>query len=718
MTLGGFGGNKVSVRIVGDKRDLDKTLRGAGKNVDQFGQRTERSVRKSSTAIKAGFAIVAASAVAVGIKAVKLAADFDSSMSKITGLVGIAADEVDAMGETVKKLAGETARGPAELADALFFVTSAGLRGAEALEALEFAAKASAAGLGDTATVADALTSAMNAYAASGLSAEEATDILVATVREGKLEASALGAAIGQVLPIASEMGVTFDEVGASIAAMTRLGLNSAESVTALKSILTTIVKPAGTAAAELAKVGLSSEGLRRQLREEGLLAVLFTLREAFEGNQEALTKVIPNVRALTGFMALTGDSAEATNQIFENLTDTTGTLETAFGVASDTIEFRLNKVIADSQVLLLKALPLVETLLRELMLVTGAITKLQRLSEITGFEVGSIELAAGAIERLGTVLQQLPRDFIGDTQFVEGVREILEESDLTTAELQRLGDNVDVLRDKFGLTGSQARDLTEIIEDLTSSTAILRREQGELSEEFEGVKQRTQELRDAVLDGLDPALVALRDDTDDATDSIVTLGDAMLAAADPAFNLTTATAKAAEAQANLNEARDEFGVGSPQFLEAANAAAEATARQNAAQQVFNETFGPQSEETFRMLLVAAGLYGDEIEVIIGALRRAASATRNLPHLPTGGGGGGPIGGVRHTGGRVNAPRGQEVLARVLGGEEISNPAHGGNGGGGVIQLLPIFVGSEAALGAELDRLMTIRSRSSPLGFL
>ena len=51
------------------------------------------------------------------------------------------------------------------------------------------------------------------------------------------------------------------------------------------------------------------------------------------------------------------------------------------------------------------------------------------------------------------------------------------------------------------------------------------------------------------------------------------------------------------------------------------------------------------------------------------------------------------IGMIGHTGGRVNAPRGQEVLARVLGGEEISNPAHdqGANGASTVINLTQNF---------------------------
>ena len=90
------------------------------------------------------------------------------------------------MKDSVLDLAGETARAPGELADAMFFIQSAGLRGAAAMETLEASAKAAAVGLGDTSTIADLATSALNAYGAENLSATAATDVLAAAVREGE----------------------------------------------------------------------------------------------------------------------------------------------------------------------------------------------------------------------------------------------------------------------------------------------------------------------------------------------------------------------------------------------------------------------------------------------------------------------------------------------------------------------------------------------------
>ena len=165
--------------------------------------------------------------VLAGAAALKMFSDYEASMTKIIGLVGVGRDVVEGWNTTVLQMAGPVAQAPAKLADALFFVTSAGIRGAEAMEVLEMSAKAATAGLGETKAVADLVTSAMNAYGIENLNAAQATDVLVAAVREGKAEADALATSMGMVLPIASNMGVTFDQVGAAVAAMTRTGTNA-----------------------------------------------------------------------------------------------------------------------------------------------------------------------------------------------------------------------------------------------------------------------------------------------------------------------------------------------------------------------------------------------------------------------------------------------------------------------------------------------------------
>jgi TP901 family phage tail tape measure protein len=289
--------------------------------------------------------------VAAGTAQAKTFTDFESNLSKIVGLVGVASESVENMGESILEMATRVGKGPRELSDALFFVTSAGLRGAEAMETLQVSARGAAAGLGETKIVADAITSAINAYGSANITAAQAGDILVATVREGKAEADELAQVFGRLLPMAANLGVGLDQLGAGLAAMTRIGLNAQESSTALRGALNLLAKQGIQGKQALESVGLSAEGLRRQVREEGLLATLTTLSEKLGGAGDAFFQVFPNVRALTGVLSLTGKNAEKVKGIFDALANSTGALDYAFEEASKTAEFQLKQVMASLEV-------------------------------------------------------------------------------------------------------------------------------------------------------------------------------------------------------------------------------------------------------------------------------------------------------------------------------------------------------------------------------
>ena len=139
----------------------------------------------------------------------------------------------------------------------------------DATDVLNASLKAAAVGLGETKTIADLATSAMNAYGAENLNATNATDILVASVREGKLEASELAGAMGGVIPIASNMGVGFDEVGAALAAMSRTGTNAAVGATQLTAILASIKKPTMQSSEAMLALGTSQEQIAQSLEQK-----------------------------------------------------------------------------------------------------------------------------------------------------------------------------------------------------------------------------------------------------------------------------------------------------------------------------------------------------------------------------------------------------------------------------------------------------------------
>jgi TP901 family phage tail tape measure protein len=381
------------------KLRLDLQLTGfkqASGKLKQFGNKM-KSVGASMQKFSLPLAIA-------GGAAIKMASDFDKNITKIEALVGRTGKELDSFAEASKRMANETGISSAKTSEAMFFIASAGLEGAAAISVLEQASKASASGLGDVAQIADLATSALNAYGSETLSAEGATDVLTAAVREGKLSSEELAGAMGGVLPIASNLGVSFDEVGATLAAMSRTGTNAANGATQLNSILAGLLKPTNQAEDALRSMGLSSAGLKQQIKDEGLLSVLETLKTEFDKNSDAAAQVFPNIRALKGVLDLTGKSAETTKIIFDKLSVAQGSTKKAFDATSKSASFKLKKALNGAResfaqmgsVLLTGLLPAIQN-------ITGAITRL--FTAFTNLDGTTKQLILGA----GVLIIALP---------------------------------------------------------------------------------------------------------------------------------------------------------------------------------------------------------------------------------------------------------------------------------------------------------------------
>lgn len=332
--------SNLKINITGDSSKLNNALSSASSKLQAFGSKMQSVGRSMSTKLTLPL-------VAAGTAATKLALDFDKSMTQIESLVGIAAGEVAKMGEAAKTMATETGRSANEAGEALFFITSAGLRGAEATNVLNASLKAAAVGLGETKTIADLATSAMNAYGVENLNATGATDILVAAVREGKLEASELAGAMGGVIPIASNMGVGFDEVGAALAAMSRTGTNAAVGATQLTAILASIKKPTMQSAEAMLALGTSQEQIAQSLEQKGLMPTLLDLSARLKATGMDASAIFPNIRALKGVLDLTGKGAEDNVKIFDALSNTMGATDEAFQKTSESASFKFAQGMA-----------------------------------------------------------------------------------------------------------------------------------------------------------------------------------------------------------------------------------------------------------------------------------------------------------------------------------------------------------------------------------
>jgi TP901 family phage tail tape measure protein len=298
--------------------------------------------------------------VLAGAASLKFGYDFDQAFQRISAISNASAKDIEAWKKQVLALSGETAQAPKELADALFFLASAGLKSSQIMPTLEAAAKASAVGLGETADIASILASALNAYSDSGLTAAAATDTLVAAVREGRAEPEEFAGALGRILPIASTIGVTFDQVTASLAALSNIGLDVNEGVTAMRGVFQALAAPGTMAAKAMESVGISAQEMLDVISEQGIIGALRTLHQAVKQNttgtaeyNNVMRQIVPNVRSLTGVFGLTVQEAKKVNDIFNSVRESTGSLDDAFETTAETASFQMNKSLNELSVTL-----------------------------------------------------------------------------------------------------------------------------------------------------------------------------------------------------------------------------------------------------------------------------------------------------------------------------------------------------------------------------
>jgi len=286
--------------------------------------------------VGAAFAAAGAAIVAGLVASVKKADEFNKEFANVSTLVDTSAVN---MGKMQAQLLGLDSRlgSATELTNGLYQAISASVDPAKAVEFVGEAAKFAKAALIDTNTAVDVITTGLNAY---GLEAEKATQIsdqLFAVVKLGKTNGAELSSVIGQIIPMAANLGVGFDELGASIAIETRQGVSAAESTTQLGSIMTAMMKPSEDLKAALTRLGYESG--EAAIKALGFKGTIEALNDSTGGSKEKLAGMFNNVRALKGVMALTGKGAADFSSVLDEIKNSAGATDVAFGKQQLTFE-------------------------------------------------------------------------------------------------------------------------------------------------------------------------------------------------------------------------------------------------------------------------------------------------------------------------------------------------------------------------------------------
>lgn len=240
---------QLEQQLAGARDGIDSAAGGVGGLNDNLGQTAVLGAALGPR-LGGGLAKVAtpAGAAALGVAAIGGAVidttssfvKFESQLSEVRTLLGALSDaEIRELEDAVLALSSKLGIATDDAIPALYQAISAGVPPDNVFGFLETAGTVAIGGVTNLETAVDGLTTVVNAYGMEQDQVSKVADVFFVGMRGGKTTIEELSRSMFQVVPIAANLGVSFEEVTAGLAAITTTGVPTRQAANMLKRMFT-----------------------------------------------------------------------------------------------------------------------------------------------------------------------------------------------------------------------------------------------------------------------------------------------------------------------------------------------------------------------------------------------------------------------------------------------------------------------------------------------
>lgn len=275
---GGLNRN-ITVRLLADTSNFTAGMAKVSGESQKAATTMEAAGGKTKL-ITTGVAAAGVAATALGVAAIKMAADFDASMSTVQANTGASADEMAQLRQAAIDAGADTVYSATESADAINELGKAGLSTSDILSgglsgALNLAASDGMA-VGDAAEL---MATTLKQFNLTGAESTQVADALAAGAGKAVGSAHDLGLALNQAGMVSHSFGISMQETTGTLAAFAESGMIGSDAGTSLKTMLINLANPSTKAANTMKELGINAydaqgnfiglSGLAGQLRDK-----------------------------------------------------------------------------------------------------------------------------------------------------------------------------------------------------------------------------------------------------------------------------------------------------------------------------------------------------------------------------------------------------------------------------------------------------------------
>ena len=367
---------------------------------------------------------VTAAVTGLGTVAVKTAADFDSSMSKVAAVSGATGDDFDALRDKAREMGAKTKFSASEAAEAMNYMAMAGWKTSDMLSGIEGIMNLAAASGEDLATTSDIVTDALSAFGLTAADSAHFADVLAAASSNANTNVSMMGETFKYCAPVAGALGYSIDDVAEAIGLMANSGIKSSQAGTALRTILTKLQGDLTLTGSALGEVTIQTSNADGSMRE--LSDILADCRSAFsqmsESEAAAAAETLVGKNAMSGFLALMNAAPADIEKLSGAIAGCGGTAENMANVMQDNLGGQLTILKSQLEELAISFGDMLMPVIRDIVShIQNFVDKLNSMDEGTRKVIVTIALVAAAlgpvliiigkvISAVGTIMTIIPK--------------------------------------------------------------------------------------------------------------------------------------------------------------------------------------------------------------------------------------------------------------------------------------------------------------------
>ena len=258
--------------------------------------------------------------VGAGGAIIKLSADFESAMSKVSAISGATGSDLDKLNAKAQEMGAKTKFSATESAEAFTYMAMAGWKTEDMLQGIDGIMSLAAADGLDLATTSDIVTDALTAFGMSAGESGHFADVLAKASSNANTNVSMLGESFKYVAPVAGALGYTAEDTAIALGLMANAGIKGSQGGTALRGSLSRLIKPTDDAAALMKKYNIelaNSDGTMKPLIE--VMKTLRTNMGSLSAEEQSFAAAnIFGQEAMSGMLSI----INASDKDFEKLTN------------------------------------------------------------------------------------------------------------------------------------------------------------------------------------------------------------------------------------------------------------------------------------------------------------------------------------------------------------------------------------------------------------